>query len=219
MATRFVQQATEQLNPLFNQQQSAVQAQIPAIQQLYQSLNQGLEDQAASSRQGILEDTAARGVLNSTIPGDLQTALSKTLLQQRAQLGFQQGQDVAGVNKSLADIGLQRTQSISSLADLLQTGSLKERDFRLQQLQAQRAFELDKQRIALQRSQANSSSAIDALIKKIGKTSGLGGGITFEDIVEFLTEYKGLAGAQGVKFGKNPALDLKQAKASGGLRF
>lgn len=222
MATRFVQQAQSQLDPLFKQQSAAVQQQIPAIEQLYQSLTQGLEAQGRVEGQNILESASARGVLRSSLPVDTQTSLGQSLLQARGQLGSEQAREVAGVRKSLADIGLQRTQSISSLADLLQTRSLREREFKLQQMQADRQFQLEKQKIALARTQANSSSAINGLISKIGKNSGLGGNITFDDIVEFLSEFReggGLTGGGKVKFGQNAPLNLNAAKSSGGLRF
>lgn len=153
----------------------------------------------------------------------MQTALGQSLIQARGQLGSEQAREVAGVQKSLADIGLQRTQSITSLADQLQAANLREREFNLQQQQMERQFELEKQKIALSRAQANSSSAVNALISKIGQQSGLGGNITFEDIVEYLSEFQNsggaLRGGGNVRFGQNTPLDINAARSSGGLRF
>lgn len=223
MASKYVKSAKKTLDPLFAQQTAAVQQQIPAIQQLYDSLTQGLEAQGRTEGQNILESASARGVLRSSLPVDLQTSLGQSLLQAKGQLGSEQAREVAGVQKSLADIGLQRTQSITSLADQLQAANLREREFILRKREQERAFQLEKQRIALSRAQANTSSAVNALISKIGKSSGLGGNITFDDIVEYLSEFqKGggfTAGGKSVKFGTNPALNLQAAQQSGGLRF
>lgn len=169
MATRFIKQATKQLNPVFAAQTQATQAQIPAIQQLYQSLTQGLEAQGAAERQNILEDASGRGVLRSSLPVDLQTALGQSLLQQRGQLGAQQARDIAGVQGSLADIGLERARSIYDLASSLQGGDLEERRFKFQKQQTLREFNLDKQLALLRASGGSGGSG--------GGGGGYGGGL------------------------------------------
>lgn len=147
MATRFLEQATQQLDPYFQQQTQATQQQLPAIQQLYDTLLSGLEGQRQTETQNILESASQRGVLRSTLPVDLQTQLGAAILGQRGKLESQRAGDIAGVNKSLADIGLTRAQSISQLADALQSRDLQERDFTFKQQQAERQFQLDQQRI------------------------------------------------------------------------
>lgn len=159
MATRFVQQATKTLDPLFTQQTKAVKGQIPAIQQLYDALTQGLQfqnqQQLQTGTQNIMEDASARGVLRSSLPVDARTSLTgqlgAALTEGLGRIGAQRAQDISGVNKSLADIGLQRTQSISSLADQLQGADLREREFILRKKQAQQEFALQKQ-LALMKS-------------------------------------------------------------------
>jgi len=161
MATRFQEEAAAQLNPYFDQQQQAVQQQLPAIQQLYDTLLSGLEGQRQTETQNILESASQRGVLRSSMPVDLQTQLGAALLAQRGQLESQRAGDVANVNKSLADIGLQRSQSISSLADALQARDLQERQFQLQQQQAEREYQLSVQKMqqeAAARASSNASS-------------------------------------------------------------
>jgi hypothetical protein len=140
MATRFTEDAAAQLNPYFQQQETAVQQQLPAIQQLYDTLLQGLEGQRQTETQNILESASSRGVLRSSLPVDLQTQLGAALLAERGKLESQRAGDIAGVNKSLADIGLQRQQSISQLADALQSRDLQERQFQLQRQQGCRCY-------------------------------------------------------------------------------
>jgi len=147
MATRFQEAAQQQLNPFFQQQEKAVKQQLPAIQQLYNTLLTGLEGQRATETQNILEDASSRGVLRSTLPVDLQSQLGAALLAERGKLESQRAGDIANVNKSLSDIGLARTQSISQLADTLQQRDLQERQFQLQQQQADREFQLGQQKL------------------------------------------------------------------------
>src|SRR5688572_30271216 len=116
MATRYVEEATRQLAPSYDTQQKAIQAQVPAVQQLYSNLIQGLEGQKQTETQNILESANARGVLRSTLPVDLQTELGKALLAQRGQLGAQQASDIAGINSQLGGLGIQRAQGIAELA-------------------------------------------------------------------------------------------------------
>lgn len=142
MATRFIQEAEAQLNPVYQQQEQAIKSQIPAIQQLYQSLLTGLEGTRASETQKILESSASRGLTRSSIPTDLQTALGQSILQQQGQLGAQQAKELAGINTQLGDLGLQRAQGINSLADTLYQRDLKEREFQMQQQQAERDYQM-----------------------------------------------------------------------------
>lgn len=146
------QQATRQLNPVYQQQAQAVRAQIPAIQQLYQSLFQGLEGTRQTETQNIFEGASGRGLLNSTIPVDQQTQLGQQLLQQRGQLGAQQAQDIAGVQSSLQDINVQRASAISELANALAGRRLERRKLQLNRAQQQR--ELHLQRVLADRQHA-----------------------------------------------------------------
>jgi hypothetical protein len=171
MANRFTEQASQELNPYFQQQESAVKQQLPAIQQLYDTLLQGLEGQRQTETQNILESASQRGVLRSTLPVDLQTQLGAVLLGERGKLESQRAGDVAGVNKSLADIGLTRAQSISSLADALQSRDLQERDFTLKQQQAERDFQLSQQRLQAETAASRASSGqrdVSGIVNNIG---------------------------------------------------
>jgi len=136
MAQRFIDEATAQVAPIYQQQEQALQSQIPAIQQLYQTLFQGLEGQRATETQNILESAGARGVLRSSMPVDLQTQLGTALLGERSRLGAQQAQEIAGVNMKIGELGTQRLGAINQLADTLYNRDLTERKFQMEQEQA-----------------------------------------------------------------------------------
>lgn len=166
MAQRFIQQAEQQVNPLFDQQIQAAQGQIPAITQLYQTLTQGLQQQSQqqlqTGTQNILEDASRRGVLRSTLPVDarsqLQTSLSQALLEGTSKLGLQQAQDIGGIQERIAGLGTDRLKTITDLASTLQSQDIAEREFQLKQQQAAQA--------------ASTTSADELQIQAINQVSG-----------------------------------------------
>lgn len=163
MATQYTKQAQNQLNPVFNQQQQAIQSQVPAIQNLYQTLSQGLQTnfdtQLASGVQGINEDASARGVLRSTLPNDarlaLTTQLGSALQQGLGQLGSQQASDISGVQSQLGELGIRRVSAITDLANALKSDNLAERQFALDKLTANRDFKISQEELGLKRSSQN----------------------------------------------------------------
>lgn len=144
MPINFVPTAQKQINPLYKPQEQALQAQIPAIQQLYQSLNQGLLGQQAAGNQNILEGAAGRGLLRSTIPVDQQAALAGSTLQQQAQLGSQQGKEVAGVNQQIGGLGVEKANAISQLVNTLFNRDLEERKLQYSQQQQNQSLALQR---------------------------------------------------------------------------
>lgn len=174
MATRFVQQAQKQLNPVYQQQESAIKSQIPALQQLYDSLYTGLAGQQATETQNILESSAARGLTRSTIPTDLQTALGQSMLQARGQLGAQQAGELAKIRTQLGDLGLQRAQGVQSLADTLYQRDLKERQFQMERQNAEREYQM---KLQLARSGGG------------GSRGGGGGGRVSDPIQPFISSF------------------------------
>lgn len=141
----YVKNATKQLTPAFNQQRTAILSQVPAIQQLYDVLNKGLLSQGKAQKQDIYEQSSARGLLRSTIPVQLQTALSGALTQQQGELGARQAQEIAGVNKEVGSLGVSQTSAIAQLAQALASRALADRQLKLQQRESNRAFNLQKQ--------------------------------------------------------------------------
>lgn len=180
MATRFVQQAQKQLNPVYQQQESAIKSQIPALQQLYDSLYTGLAGQQAAETQNILESSAARGLTRSSIPTDLQTSLGQSMLQARGQLGAQQAGELAKIRTQLGDLGLQRAQGVQSLADTLYQRDLKERQFQMERQNAEREYQM-KLQLARQSSRGgggsggSGSSAFQDMSAALGSKTGQDG--------------------------------------------
>lgn len=148
MATQFWNEAQAQIDPIYQGSEAAIQAQIPAVQQLYQTLFQGLEGQRATETQNIVESASQRGVLRSSLPVDLQTTLGQALLAERGKLSAQQAQDISGVNERLGNLRIQKAGAIQSLADSLYQRDLKERELQLQRDLAEREFQMKMQAAA-----------------------------------------------------------------------
>jgi hypothetical protein len=141
----YVQQASKQLAPAYTQQTNALQSQIPAIQQLYQSLFGQLQSQGQVQNQNILEGASARGILDSTIPVDAQTGLQQSLIAQQGQLAGQQAKDIGGVQSSLAGIGVDKSNAIAQLAQTLQNSVLAQQQFGYTKQQSNKQYNLQKQ--------------------------------------------------------------------------
>lgn len=157
MATRFLEQATQQLAPVYQQSEQALQAQIPAIQNLYNVLFQGLEGQRQTETQNILESASQRGVLRSSLPVDLQTTLGQSLLAERGKLGAQQAKEVAGIQGQLGELGIGRARAIAELAGSLEGQDLERQKFEYQKINDERDYQL--------RVQAAKQSAASAVQK------------------------------------------------------
>jgi uncharacterized FlaG/YvyC family protein len=151
MATQYELQAQQQLAPAYDQQIQGLQSQIPAIQQLYQTLSQGLNQEYQTNLntgvQNINEDASARGVLRSTLPNDsrltLTGQLGAALQQSLGQAGLQQTKDISGVRSQIGDLNIKKVSSIADLSSSLQ-----------QQDEQRRQFD---QELALARQKASSS--------------------------------------------------------------
>lgn len=145
MATSFTKQAQSQLNPAYNAQIKAYQSQLPAIQNKYNALSQGLMSQAQTQTMGAFEDANARGVLNSTIPVDLQTGIQQALLQGQGKLAGEQAGEVGQIRQQIAGVGVQRASAIATLINALRDRALKQQQFNQTQQLADRQFGLDQQ--------------------------------------------------------------------------
>lgn len=145
MATRFVSQAQQQLNPAYNQQVGALQSQIPALQQLYEALVSSLRGETQQAQLGALENTASRGVLRSS--------MSDYDVTQAAQQGIaKQGQYAANLQTQLGDIygqigqvETQRAGAISGLANQLYGANIQQQTLNNQIAQGNRQYALDQQ--------------------------------------------------------------------------
>jgi hypothetical protein len=175
MAQRFIEQATQQVAPLYDQQISAAEGQIPQIQNLYNTLIGGLrgesERQLATGTQGIVEDASRRGVLRSTLPVDarteLQGAISSALTQGLGNLNLQQLENVRGIQGQIGQLRLGRQGAIQSLSESLQQADLREREFAMQQEAAREAAR------RAQAAQATDRTAFENLIATIRRNAAL----------------------------------------------
>jgi len=139
---QFYTQAAGQMNPGFNQQIKAQNSQIPAIQQLYQTLIQGLQGQQQAGQLSNLEASSGRGVLKSTIPVDANNALGQQIVQQAGQFAAQQGNDISGIYGNVANLRTQQAQGTSQLANQYQQSDLRQQQFNYNQQQAERQYQL-----------------------------------------------------------------------------
>jgi hypothetical protein len=138
--------ATKQLQPVFNQAQQTLQGQVPAIQNLYQALIQGLQAQGAAQTQNVVQSAEMRGVGRAGLEGDVQAQLGQELALQGGQLGFQQAQDVAGARQRVGQLNTERVGRVNDLAQSLQDTRLGEKTAKIERKKADRAYELDLQK-------------------------------------------------------------------------
>lgn len=185
MADRFVDQATATLSPVYDTQISQLQSQIPAIQQLYQSLTQGLQTQSQQQLdtgvQQISEDASARGVLRSSLPVDARTSLTSSLgtalNQGLANLGIQQLGAVSDIQGKIGSLGVSKAGSIADLSNSLRTTDLEQQKFEYQKQQDAQNFQLEEQKLAIQRAAASPGptpdiSGIDSTLSKLVGSDG-----------------------------------------------
>lgn len=174
MADRFVEEATQQIAPVYGQQISAMEAQIPAIQQLYSTLTEGLKTQSnqqlESGITGIVEDASARGVLRSTLPVDSRTTLTAqlgaALNQALGQAGLEQTREIGNVRSTVGNLRISQAKDIADLSNALRTNDLQKQaqEFERQKFEYQKQvdaqnFALESQKLAIQRAAARAASA------------------------------------------------------------
>lgn len=176
MADRYIQEATGAVSPIYDQQQAQLQAQIPQLQEIFQTIRGGLQTQSqqqiSSGTKDILESASQRGVLRSTLPVDAQQALTAqigaALAQSLGNIGLQETQQIGGLQSQIGQLGIDRTKSIYDLAGTLYNRDLQERDYQLKQQQAQRDYELAQKQLALKSSGSGGLSVSEqtALMKQ-----------------------------------------------------
>lgn len=149
MAISYTKQAQRQLAPSYNKQVSAVQSQIPAIQNMYQMLTQGLAGQQATGNQNILEGASARGVLNSTIPVYDQAVFGQNILQQQGELANKQQQEIFGINQQVAGIRTDQANAVAQLANQLWQRSNQQQELNLKKKLGNQQYQLNLQRARL----------------------------------------------------------------------
>lgn len=181
MAVRYVKQAGNQLDPVYQGAIKGVSSQIPQVNNLYDALVAGLEGQTAGGVQDILASAEARGVGRARLAEDVGTTLGSALDLEKARAGAQQAEDIAGITGNLTDLRTGRVMGRQDLGDSFQDIGLAKAENKLTMNEARKQYqqdvitmnrqaELDKKAAAIQRSRASSSGYGS------GGSGGSGGG-------------------------------------------
>lgn len=121
-----IAQAQQQVNPIYDPAVQDIQKQIPAVQQLYGALLQGLQAQTQNQVNNVVNSAAQRGVGSAGIAQGAQDALGSTMALQGAQLGSQQAQTQADLSGLVGKANVARGQSTIDLASSLQRQALEQ---------------------------------------------------------------------------------------------
>lgn len=187
MATRYTQNATNELAGIYSPQQNLINAQMPANQQLYDTLYQGLDAQQANQTQDIVNSANIRGVGRDRLGQDVTGALGATVDLAKAQLGRQQAGDSATIQGKIADLNVQRINDIQTLSNALQDRAISEgkykqninklnRNYNLEVLKMNRQFSLDQEEVRLKKAAEAAEAARQAAYYGYGGGGGSGGG-------------------------------------------
>lgn len=150
--------ANQAYNPAIQQ----AQAQVPAINNLYSTLLQGLQNQSGSQLQNVLTSADQRGVMRASQPASTQEALNSSLMQAGAQLGAQQAQGIAGVRSIAGQGEAQRAVSAQQLVQGLTAADIaaQENKYKLQEIT--RSDEINTIKNQVQEAKANARAAAAA---------------------------------------------------------
>lgn len=133
MATRYTVPAEQAVAPAFNEAQAGIDAQLPAVAQLYNSLVGALQAGAQTGTQTVVDSANRRGVGRANLAGDVAGTLDEAVQLGTAQVGRQR----AGAEANIADVGAtlgsSRVDSITKMAQALQEGDLALQKEALQQ--------------------------------------------------------------------------------------
>lgn len=219
MATRFIDQATQQLAPVYDTQIQGLQSQIPQIQNLYQTLSQALTQQNTNQLntgvQQINEDASARGVLRSTLPVDSRQALTAqlgaALNTSLGNLGIQQADTISNFQNKIGGLQVDRANQIASLSRSLEDQDLQRQQFEYQkQLDAQK-LELQRQELAAQVAAARASAAR----RSGGSTSTSAASLTRQAASALARELQAVAGGDGYVSPQDYAAGRREWVAAG----
>lgn len=157
-------------NAIYAPALQAIQAQTPQIQQLYQTLVQGLQQQSMAQQQNVVNSAAQRGLTAPTLGTQVAGAYGQDLNLINAQLGAQRATDVAGINQQVGKTNVAKAGTVNDLAQSLlkQTQENQqnayqmtdiERKAQLEQQQNQQQFEIQKARYEKAQAEAAARAA------------------------------------------------------------
>lgn len=171
MATRWTEQGLAELNPVYSQERAALENQLPAISQLYQTLVAALEQSGAASQSDILADASRRGINRSTLAAQTSQALAPSLAAGLGQLEVDRTGRTADVYGQLSALEQGLAESGVGLGGQFQEQDISRQtqDMKLQELQ--RGYDLDARRKQL----ADAAEAARAARAASDSVSGGGG--------------------------------------------
>lgn len=195
MATRYVKQAGNQLDPVYRGAIQGVSAQIPQVNNLYEALISGLEGQTAGGIQDVVASAEQRGVGRARLAEDVGATLNTALDLERNRAGAQQAEDVAGITGNLTDLRTGRISARQDLGDTFQDMGLAKAENKLVMSEARKKYlmdilalerqaELDKKAAAIQRQRE--ASAYGGFGSGEASTSGSGGVNPPEEFLSYL---------------------------------
>lgn len=144
-------------NAIYNPALQAINAQTPQIQQLYQTLVQGLQQQSMAQQQNVVTSAQQRGLTAPTLGTQVAGAYGQDLNLINAQLMAQKGQTVAGIGQEAGKANVGRANAVNELSQSLLKQNMEnqqnqyqmtdiERKAQLEQQQNQQQFDIQKAR-------------------------------------------------------------------------
>ena len=152
------QQVAAAYNPAVNQ----IQAQIPQVQALYNTLVAGLQQQGQNQAANIMQSAQARGVYQPTTAANTQAALAQALMGGQAQFGVQRAQDVAGLQGNIGQTRVQQAQVTQKQSEANQAAKLEAAKNQLALQQLQQNYSLQEAQYARQQQEAAAREAASA---------------------------------------------------------
>jgi hypothetical protein len=152
-------QAVAQSAEIYDPAIQAIQTQVPAVQQLYNTLIQSLQAQQTNQAQGVVASADQRGVGRVGLAGDVNTQLAGATNLGAAQIGMQNAQNVgdlrgevgramAGRGQATGEFNNSLTkQSIEQQANQLAMTDIERKAYLAQQSN-QREFEIKQKQAA-----------------------------------------------------------------------
>lgn len=165
VVTQGNQMAAQAYNPV----QQGIQAQIPALQNLYTTLVQGLQAQNAAQQQNVLASAQQRGVASPGMAGDIAGQLGGALGQAQAQLGVDIAGGRAGIQSQLAQALADRGNAGITFAQSIQDSNIKKSEQQLALQKAERDFQVAQ--VAEQTAQAKAAAKAAASAKSLSDLS------------------------------------------------
>jgi hypothetical protein len=141
-----IAQAQGEVNNIYAPALNQIQGQIPAVQNLYNSLLTGLQGQAQNQISNVAQSAAQRGVSSYGVNQGAQDTLTQALLFNQGQLGAQQAQQVAGLQGELGKARVSKGQATYDLANSLQAQNLESQSNQIKMTDMQRQAQLQQQK-------------------------------------------------------------------------